>query len=98
MHVLRIALVLELVKTFPNGLNSDKTISLETMQYAIDICRYFIVCGLKVEKLANQQNDNNKTDMKSFAKQLLDKGVTQMEVARLTDLSQSTISRLSKSE
>jgi hypothetical protein len=98
MHVLRISLVLELIKTYPNGLNSDKTISFETMKYAIDICRYFIACGLKVEKLVNQQNDNSKTDIKGFAKQLLEKGVTQMEVARLTELSQSTISRLSKSE
>ncbi len=96
IHVLRIALTIEVIKTYPNGLNVDRTITVDTMQYAIDICRYFIVCGLKVEKLANQQSDNTKTDMKSLAKQLLAKGYTQTEVAKITDMSQPTISRLPK--
>ena len=98
IHVLRIALTIELVKTFPNGLNKERTITVETMQYAIDICRYFIVCGLKVEQLAFQQNENSKFNIKQLAKQLLAKGYTQTEVAKITDLSQPTISRLSNSE
>lgn len=98
IHVLRIALTIELVKTFPNGLNKERTITCETMQYAIDICRYFIFCGLKVEQLAFQQNENSKFNMKQLAKQLLAKGYTQTEVAKITDLSQPTISRLSNSE
>jgi len=98
MHVLRIALTIELVKTFPNGLNKDRTITSETMKYAIDICRYFITCSLKVEKLANQQNEKSKFNMKQHAKDLLAKGYTQLAIADITDLSQSTISRLSNSE
>ncbi len=98
MHVLRIALTIEVVKTYPNGLNKDRTITSETMKYAIDICRYFITCSLKVEKLANQQNENSKFNMKHHAKQLLEKGYTQTEVAKITDLSQPTISRLSNSK
>lgn len=93
MHVLRIALTLELVSSYPNGLNETKTVSLESMKYAIDICRYFIKCGLKVEKLGNANNEKPQ-DMKELAKLLLAKGVVQLEVARLTGLSQSTVSRL----
>lgn len=96
MHVLRLALIIELIKTYPDGLNSNRTISLDTMKYAIDICRYHILCGLRVEKLANIQSEPQKPDMKSFASILLEKGVTQMEVARLTGISQPTISRLSE--
>lgn len=93
MHVLRIALTLELVKSYPIGLNETKTVSLETMQYAIEICRYFIVCGLKVEKLGGSANEKPQ-DMKEIGKILLSKGVTQTEAARITGLSQSTISRI----
>ena len=93
MHVLRIALILELITSYPIGLNEAKTVSLETMRYAIDICRYFIACGLKVEKLGSSNNEKPQ-DMKELAKLLLAKGVVQLEVARLTGLSQSTVSRL----
>ena len=93
MHVLRIALTLELVGSYPIGLNDSKTISGETMQYAINICRYFIVCGLKVEKLGGSNNENKTQDMKEFARLLLEKGITQLEAARITGLSQATISR-----
>lgn len=92
MHVLRIALILELITSYPIGLNEAKTVSLETMRYAIDICRYFIACGLKVEKLGSSNNEKPQ-DMKEFAKLLLEKGVTQTEAARITGLSQATISR-----
>jgi hypothetical protein len=93
MQVLRIALTLELVNSYPIGLNETKTVSFETMKYAIDICRYFIKCGLKVEQLGGA-NDEKPEMIKEMAKFLLAKGETQMEVARLTGLSQSTISRL----
>jgi hypothetical protein len=93
MHVLRIALTLELVKSYPIGLNETKTVSLETMKYAIEICRYFIVCGLKVEQLGGSANEKPQ-DMKEIGKILLSKGVTQTEAARITGLSQSTISRI----
>jgi hypothetical protein len=94
MHVLRIALILELIKSYPIGLNDVKSVSLETMKYAIDICRYFIICGLKVEKLGSSNNRNKQNDMKDVAKLLLEKNITQTETARITGLSQSTISRI----
>jgi Protein of unknown function (DUF3987) len=98
MHVLRIALTLELVKSFPYGLNKEKTLSLETMSYAIAICRYFIVCGLKVEALSFAKTENKFDDMRQLAKVLLEKGLRQLEISKITGLSQPTISRLSAIE
>ena len=94
MHVLRIALIMELIKSYPIGINDSKSVSLETMKYAIDICRYFIICGLKVEKLGSSNNKNKQNEMKDVAKLLLEKNITQTEAARITGLSQSTISRI----
>ena len=90
MHVLRIALTLELIKTFPYGLNEEKTVSLETMNYAIEICRYFIVCGLKVESLSFTKTENKFDDMRQLAKVLLEKGLKQLEISKITGLSQPT--------
>lgn len=98
MHVLRIALTIELVKSFPYGLNEEKKISLETMCYAIEICRYFIVCGLKVEALSFAKTENKFDDMRQLAKVLLEKGLKQLEISKITGLSQPTISRLSVTE
>jgi len=45
-----------------------------------------------LEKL--ESSENNALDMKKVAQFLLEKGETQLKAARLTGLSQSTISRL----
>jgi len=47
IHLLRLALILSIIDTTEND-NPEKVVSAEVMQYAIDLCRYFIVTGEKM--------------------------------------------------
>lgn len=92
IHCLRISLTLELIKSFPGGL-IEKSVSIETMSYAIDLCRYFIECGLKVESLSSNA-ELKSIDNISVAKFLVDKkGYSQNKVAEILGVSQQHINK-----
>jgi hypothetical protein len=87
VHYLRFALILEIMEgTYSN------TISLKSAENAAKLCKYFENTMYKVlEKLEN--SESNALDLKKVANLLLEKGITQLEAARITGLSQATISR-----
>lgn len=92
IHCLRISLTLELIKSFPGGL-IEKSVSIETMSYAIDLCRYFIECGLKVERLSSNAEQKS-IDNISVAKFLVEKkGYSQNKVAEILGVSQQHINK-----
>jgi hypothetical protein len=87
VHYLRFALILEIMEG-----NTTSKISLKAAENAAKLCKYFEnTMYMVLEKL--ESNESNELDMKKVANFLLDNGVTQMEAARITGLSQPTISR-----
>ncbi|MBV5281059.1 MAG: DUF3987 domain-containing protein [Paludibacter sp.] len=88
VHYLRFALILEIMEG-----NNTSMISIKAAENAAKLCKYFEnTMYMVLEKL--ESSENNALDMKKVAKFLLEKGETQLKAARLTGLSQSTISRL----
>lgn len=94
IHCLRIALILELIKSYSDNPVKPKVVSLETILYAIEICRYFIYCGLKVIKLGNLTHEKTLTNKISVAKFLVENcGYSQSFVANVLKVSQQYISK-----
>jgi len=92
IHCLRIALTLELIKSYTNGLITS-TISVETMSYAIDLCRYFIESGLKVERLSST-SEQKTIDNISVAKFLIEKkGFSEKKAAETVGVTQQYINK-----
>ena len=97
IHCLRLSLILELIKSFPEGLKTN-TVSAETLIYAIELCRYFIACGLKVERLGDANNQNGKIGMPDVAKFLVEKcGQSQTSTAKLLNVSQQYVNKILRS-
>jgi hypothetical protein len=89
---LRIALTLELIKSFPNGL-IDNSVSDATMSYAIDLCRYFIDSSLKVERLGSDA-ERKSIDNISVAKFLVEeKGYSQKRAADIVGVTQQYVNK-----
>ncbi|NDP20796.1 MAG: DUF3987 domain-containing protein [Paludibacter sp.] len=96
IHCLRLALILELIKSYPYGHLNRKSVSYETLAYSIELCRYFIKCGLKVERLGSATS-NNTIDKSSVAKFLVNQsGLSQSEAARLVGFSQQYLNKIMK--
>jgi hypothetical protein len=92
IHCLRIALTLELIKSFPNGL-IDNSVSDATMSYAIDLCRYFIDSSLKVERLGSDA-ERKSIDNISVAKFLVEeKGYSQKRAADIVGVTQQYVNK-----
>jgi hypothetical protein len=93
IHCLRLALILELVSSYPHGLD-DKCLSDNTMNYAIQLCRYFIACGLKVEQLGSHRTNNEPIDKIAVARYLtVSCNISQSETARILGCSQQYINK-----
>ena len=87
VHYLRFALILEIMEG-----NKSCTISLKAAENSAKICKYFeYTMYMVLEKL--ESSESNTLDMKKVSNLLLEKGITQLETARITGLSQATISR-----
>jgi hypothetical protein len=87
VHYLRFALILEIMEG-----NKSGTISLKAAENSAKICKYFeYTMYMVLEKL--ESSESNTLDMKKVSNLLLEKGITQLETARITGLSQATISR-----
>ena len=92
IHCLRIALILELIKSFPIGLTVN-SVSADTMSYAIDLCRYFINSALKVACI-DKSLDERPLNNISVAKFLVDhKGYSQNQVAGILKVTQQNLSK-----
>jgi Protein of unknown function (DUF3987) len=97
IHCLRIALIIELIKSYPYGL-IYKTVTAETLEYAIRLCRYFIFCGLKVERMGVVSDESAVLDKLSVAKFLVHQsGHSQAEAAKIVGVSQQYINKKLKS-
>lgn len=93
IHCLRLALILELISTYPHGLKFN-SISCDTMAYAISLCRYFIACGLKIDQLNSTGNAINSLNKVIVAKYLVDKiGYSEKKAAEILNISQQYINR-----
>lgn len=94
IHCLRIALILELIKSFPNGLTIN-LVSADSVSYAIDLCRYFINSALKVANIDKSLEERSRPlDNISVAKYLVDqKGYSQNQAANILKVSQQNLSK-----
>ena len=91
IHCLRLALVLQVIKlTEPN--KSVEDVGVETMQYAIDLCHYFIGNIPLPEKteLVNMESKTFKV------LEMLKKGIKQIDIASELNVSQPYISTIRK--
>ena len=97
IHVSRIALTLELIKTFPYA-TKNRIISAETMAYAIELSNYFIECGLKVERLGSSiKEQSNTLNNATVAKYLVEKcGHSQNKAAEIVGVSQPYVNKIMK--
>lgn len=91
IHCLRLALVLQVIKlTEPNKIVED--VGADTMQYAIDLCHYFIGNIPLPEK-----TELVKMESKSFQiQEMFKKGVLQKDIATKFNVSQPYISTILK--
>ncbi|MEI8203366.1 MAG: DUF3987 domain-containing protein [Bacteroidota bacterium] len=94
IHCLRIALILELIKSYSDNPVKPIEVSFDTIVYAIEICRYFIYCGLKVEKLGSENYEKTEIDKISVAKFLVKEcGYSQNSVAKILKVSQQYVNK-----
>jgi hypothetical protein len=97
IHISRIALTLELIKTFPYA-TKNRIISAETMAYSIELSNYFIDCGLKVERLGSSIKEHSNTlTNASVAKYLVENcGISQNKTAEILGVSQPYVNKIIK--
>ena len=86
IHFVRFALIMQILEN-----STAYEISSNAANNAVKLCTYFENTMLRVLKILDSQSD---LDMHKVAVHLVKKGMTQMDAASLTDVSQATISRL----
>ena len=85
VHFLRFALIMQIMEDL-----SGNTISVNAAQNAVKLCAYFENTMLRVLNIIENQSE---LDMQKVALHLVKEGMSQLDAARYTGISQATISR-----
>ena len=85
IHFLRFALIMQIMEDL-----TGNTISVNAAQNAVKLCAYFENTMLRVLNIIENQSE---LDMQKVALHLVKEGMSQLDAARYTGISQATISR-----